>query len=74
MAFWLSRGYTGKYRIFSKPTCESFCCNPKHLMIKGLREIPQCKAIKDIKLHHENILQYHIYSTSVCPPNELLLF
>ena len=28
-------------------------------MIKGLREIPQCKAIKDIKLHHENILQYH---------------
>jgi len=59
IAFWLSRGYTGKYRIFNQPECKTFCCNPKHLMIKGLREIPQCKAIKDIKLHHENILQYH---------------
>ena len=59
IAFWLSRGYTGKYRIFSQPECKAFCCNPKHLMIKGLREIPQCKSIKDIKLHHENILQYH---------------
>ena len=59
IAFWLSRGYTGKYRIFSQPECKAFCCNPKHLMIKGLREIPKCKAIKDIKLHHENILQYH---------------
>jgi hypothetical protein len=59
IAFWLSRGYTGKYRIFNQPKCKAFCCNPKHLMIKGLKEIPQCKAIKDIKLHHENILQYH---------------
>ena len=59
IAFWLSRGYTGKYRIFSNPTCKAFCCNPKHLMIKGQKDIPECKAIKDIKLHHENILQYH---------------
>ena len=59
IAFWLSRGYTGKYRIFNKPTCTPFCCNPKHLMLKGVRDIPECKSIKDIKLHHENILQYH---------------
>ena len=56
IAFWLSRGYTGKYRIFNKPTCTPFCCNPKHLMLKGVRDIPECKSIKDIKLHHENIL------------------
>ena len=59
IAFWLIRGYTGKYRIFNKPTCTPFCCNPKHLMLKGVRDIPKCKSIKDIKLHHENILQYH---------------
>ena len=28
-------------------------------MIKGVKDIPECKAIKEVKLHHENILKYH---------------
>ena len=59
VAFWLSRGYTGKYRIFSKPSCESFCCNPKHLTIKELKDFEEPKKITSIKLSHDNIFEYY---------------
>ena len=59
VAFWLSRGNTGKYRIFSKNTCESFCCNPKHLTIKELKDCEEPKKITSIKLSHDNIFEYY---------------
>ena len=59
IAFWLSRGYTGKYRIFSKSSCESFCCNPTHLTIKELKDYPQPNEIERIRLNHGNIFQHY---------------
>tara|TARA_R100001082_G_scaffold33012_1_gene17120 strand:- start:4733 stop:5830 length:1098 start_codon:yes stop_codon:yes gene_type:complete len=57
VAFWTSRGYTGKYRIFCKPTCESFCCNPTHLTIKELKNHEQPNEVERIRLTHENIFK-----------------
>lgn len=59
VAFWLSRGYTGRYRIFSKPTCKSFCCNPEHLTIKELKNYPAPQLTEDIRLSHDNIFEYY---------------
>ena len=59
IAFWLSRGYTGKYRIFSKSTCKSFCCNPTHLTIKELKNYPAPNEIERIRLSHGNIFQHY---------------
>ena len=58
VAFWLSRGYTGKYRIFTRKDCKPYCCNPLHLTIKELSY--ECKPcnIKKIKLNHDNIVEY----------------
>lgn len=59
VAFWLSRGYTGKYRVFSRKDCTPFCCNPLHL---SLTEAVECKApseISNIKLNHSNVLQHY---------------
>jgi hypothetical protein len=59
VAFWLSRGYTGKYRVFSRNDCSSFCCNPLHL---SLAEVVDCGApteISSIKLNHTNVLQHY---------------
>ena len=59
VAFWLSRGYTGKYRIFNKKTCKPFCCNPTHLTIKELKNCPECHEVKAVKLSHGNIFQHY---------------
>ena len=59
VAFWLSRGYTGKYRIFSKPKCKSFCCNPTHLTIKELKNYPDPNEIEKIRLNHGNIFKHY---------------
>ena len=59
VAFWLSRGYTGRYRIFSKPTCKAFCCNPEHLTIKELKNFPDPQLTEDIRLSHDNIFEYY---------------
>lgn len=59
VAFWLSRGYTGKYRVFSRKDCTPFCCNPLHL---SLTEAVECKVpseISNIKLNHSNVLQHY---------------
>lgn len=58
VAFWLSRGYTGKYRIFSKKECSAFCCNPKHLTIRELKNFPEPSGIETIKLTHDNIFEH----------------
>jgi hypothetical protein len=55
VAFWLSRGYTGKYRVFSFNRCVKFCCNPKHLTIRDLRDQPIPDKIKTINLSYGNI-------------------
>ena len=59
VAFWLSRGYTGKYRIFSRSSCKSFCCNPTHLTIKELKNYPETNEIERIRLNHGDIFQHH---------------
>ena len=59
IAFWLSRGYTGKYRIFNKKTCKSFCCNPTHLTIKELKNSEQPNEIENIRLNHGNIFEHY---------------
>jgi len=59
VAFWLSRGYTGKYRIFSRPTCVAFCCNPTHLTIRELKNCEHPNEIERIRLTHGNIFKHH---------------
>ena len=59
VAFWLSRGYTGRYRIFSRPTCKAFCCNPTHLTIRELKNCDHPNEIETIKLTHGNIFKQH---------------
>ena len=59
VAFWVSRGYTGKYRIFSQNTCKRFCCNPKHLTIRELSEHPQPTKIETINLSYGNIFDHY---------------
>jgi hypothetical protein len=59
VAFWLSRGYTGKYRIFNKKECASFCCNPTHLTIRELKGDTQPTEVTEICLNHGNIFQHY---------------
>jgi hypothetical protein len=59
VAFWLSRGYTGKYRVFNKNTCEPFCCNPLHITIRELKGCPDPTGIADIQLAHTNVFQHY---------------
>jgi hypothetical protein len=59
VAFWLSRGYTGKYRVFNKNTCEAFCCNPLHITIRELKGCPDPTGIADIQLSHTNVFQHY---------------
>ena len=58
VAFWLSRGYTGKYRVFIGKNCEPHCCNPAHLTIRELPEEAQNPQLQEVKLHHDNIFEH----------------
>jgi hypothetical protein len=55
----VSRGYTGKYRIFNKPDCSPFCCNPKHLMMRELNDLPTPDKISEIRLNYGNIFEHY---------------
>ena len=56
----LTRKQTTFYKIkLTKPTCESFCCNPKHITIKELKDYEEPKKITSIKLSHDNIFEYY---------------
>ena len=59
VAFWLSRGYTGKYRIFTKKSCKQFCCNPLHLTIKELENESPPSKLQCIRLTHDNIFNHY---------------
>ena len=59
VAFWLSRGYTGKYRVFTKKTCKPFCCNPLHLTIKDLKDYDPPTKLQCVKVTHDNIIEHY---------------
>jgi hypothetical protein len=58
VAYWLSRGYIGKYRVETQKSCEKFCCNPKHLTARGLDEGVSPSKIDSIKLNYGNIFEH----------------
>ena len=58
VAFWLSRGFVGKYRIHTKKTCEKFCCNPLHLEVRGLDDALMPSKIENIQLNYVNIFEH----------------
>lgn len=58
VAFWLSRGYTGRYRIFHQEGCDITCCNPLHLRIKELTLTSQPTEIKTVNLSYGNIFEH----------------
>lgn len=64
VAFWLSRGYTGKYRVYTRPECESFCCNPHHLHIREFKDMLPPVKMGEIHLNHGNIFEHHRESHS----------
>lgn len=55
VAFWLSRGYTGKLRITHQAGCDYTCCNPLHLRIMGVELLNQPKEIELINFNLGNI-------------------
>jgi hypothetical protein len=55
VAFWLSRGYTGRYRIVHNKTCHALCCNPLHLHLKGVELKTQPTEISVVNLSYGNI-------------------
>jgi hypothetical protein len=58
VAFWVARGYTGKYRIqHANKNCESGCCNPTHLTIKGLKLVEQPEQLTVYDLSYGNIFE-----------------
>jgi hypothetical protein len=59
VAFWLSRGYTGKHKVFTQPDCESFCCNPKHLHIREFKDMLPPSKLGEIKLNHGNVFEHY---------------
>lgn len=69
VAFWLSRGYTGKYRVFARPECEKFCCNPKHLHIREIKDLKEPVIMGEIKLTHGNIFQSYRENLSEKQPS-----
>lgn len=58
VAFWLSRGYTGKFRVFHHDGCEPNCCNPLHLYMKELASMPKPTAIEKVNLIYGNIFEH----------------
>jgi len=58
VAFWLSRGFVGKYRIHTRKTCEKFCCNPLHLEARGLDDALMPSKIENIQLNYVNIFEH----------------
>ena len=57
VAFWLSRGYTGKCRVMHQEGCGPLCCNPLHLRIKELESDTNPTEIAAINLSYGNIFQ-----------------
>lgn len=58
VAFWTSRGFTGKLRTFHKPGCSILCCNPLHLRIRDVESIPTPTEISVVNLSYGNIFEH----------------
>lgn len=58
VAFWTSRGFTGKLRTFHKPGCSILCCNPLHLRIREVESIPTPSEISVINLSYGNVFDH----------------
>ena len=59
VAFWVTRGYTGKLRIAHREGCPALCCNPSHLKVFGIKPEPPNTKITTIDLSYGNIFQAH---------------
>jgi hypothetical protein len=57
VAFWVSRGYTGKLRIYHQDGCDPLCCNPLHLRIRELESVPVPAEITSINFEYGNIFE-----------------
>jgi hypothetical protein len=68
VAFWLSRGYTGKYKVFSQTTCEPFCTNPRHLRIREFKDMLPPAKIEKIQLHFGNVFDQYRKNLSQMQP------
>ena len=59
VAFWLSRGYTGKLRITHQEGCHYTCCNPLHLRIMGVQlENPKNISVINLELKGKTIHEH----------------
>jgi len=58
VAFWTSRGFTGKMRTFHQPGCSILCCNPRHLRLREVESVPVPAEISTINLSYGNIFQH----------------
>jgi hypothetical protein len=58
VAFWTSRGYTGRMRVFHQPGCDILCCNPLHLRLREVESIPQPDEISAVNLNFGNIFDH----------------
>ena len=58
VAFWTSRGYTGRMRVFHQPGCDMLCCNPLHLRLRELESIPIPTKAPVINLSYGNIFDH----------------
>lgn len=55
VSYWVSRGYTGRYRVTHQQGCSSLCCNPLHLRLKGVELKTEPTEISVINLSYGNV-------------------
>ena len=58
VAFWTSRGFTGKMRTFHQPGCSILCCNPRHLRLREVESVPVPAEISTINLSYGDIFEH----------------
>lgn len=58
VAFWTSRGYTGKLRTFHQEGCAITCCNPRHLKLRELESIPVPTEVPVVNLSYGNVFDH----------------
>lgn len=58
VAFWTSRGFTGKMRTFHQPGCSILCCNPLHLRLREVESIPVPAKVATVNLSYGNIFEH----------------
>ena len=58
VAFWTSRGYTGRMRVFHQSGCDMLCCNPLHLLLRELESIPVPTKAPVVNLSYGNIFDH----------------